>query len=554
MKFKTVIAALLAAALSYGQALAAATLLPNGMQCFQAQTGLNGMIGTTGTLVGGSGYVNGTYGGVPLTGGSGSGATANITVSGNVVSAITVLNPGVMFVVGDVLSAAAASIGGSGSGFSIPIASTSINSSLAGGSVAFYYPNTSNFKSTWFNADQAATHQNTNPVGLDQNGCAVIYGTGLYRQVVKDSLGNTVWDQPTADVSANNSTFWAGISGGTPNAITVVDPGFNGTDGSIINFTALSTNTGSATLNPSSYGAISILKDTTGGPTSLIGGEIVQTNPISVIYRASDSAFHLLNTVIPSASGATAPLCGAVGLRITNNAGTPVSKIDLTAIQAVVLTPTGNVINRNSVSVTINMTVNGANGLDTGAVALNTIYNVWLIDNGAASAGLASLSSTAPTMPSGYTYKCRLGTAVTKGANTQLQTFLQLGNVFQYIGGVQPTLALGPVGANCGTAAPTYVATLYTATGNIMAPTAIVANLLMDNAYNGASGTNMLAAPNGSYTGLNGAGPIPLALRSTSSVGMFNSWLIEGTSFYFCADGGGGFLGLVGWRDSVNAN
>src|ERR1700685_2373986 len=124
MKLKSVIAALFAAALSCSQAFGQATLLPPGEMCLSATPGLNGMVGLLGTITGGSGYVSNTYGGVSLTGGSGSGATANITVSGGIVTQVTVLNPGVQYGVGDVLSAAAATIGGTGSGFSVPVSST----------------------------------------------------------------------------------------------------------------------------------------------------------------------------------------------------------------------------------------------------------------------------------------------------------------------------------------------------------------------------------------------------------------------------------------------
>lgn len=66
----------------------------------------------------GSAYTNGTYYGVRLTGGTGSGAQANITVAGNVVTTVTVTGTGGNgYAVGDVLSAAASSIGGTGSGF-----------------------------------------------------------------------------------------------------------------------------------------------------------------------------------------------------------------------------------------------------------------------------------------------------------------------------------------------------------------------------------------------------------------------------------------------------
>lgn len=62
-------------------------------------------------------YVNGTYENVPLTGGSGTGATAHITVSGRQVTAVDIVDPGVDYVIGDILSADAANLGGMGSGF-----------------------------------------------------------------------------------------------------------------------------------------------------------------------------------------------------------------------------------------------------------------------------------------------------------------------------------------------------------------------------------------------------------------------------------------------------
>lgn len=74
-----------------------------------------------GTIVGGTGYVDATYLDVPLTGGRGSGATANITVSGNAVTELTIVNPGKNYVITDVLSASNANLGGVGSGFTYTI-------------------------------------------------------------------------------------------------------------------------------------------------------------------------------------------------------------------------------------------------------------------------------------------------------------------------------------------------------------------------------------------------------------------------------------------------
>ena len=83
---------------------------------------VQGEIATFGTITAGSAYTPGTYSDVSLTGGSGSGATATVVVnSTGQVSTVTLTNGGQFYVVGNVLSAAASSIGGTGAGFSIPV-------------------------------------------------------------------------------------------------------------------------------------------------------------------------------------------------------------------------------------------------------------------------------------------------------------------------------------------------------------------------------------------------------------------------------------------------
>jgi hypothetical protein len=84
-------------------------------------------IASLGAVIPGSGYANGTYFNVPLTGGSdGQGATAKIVVSGNAVTSVTLANPGVFYAVGDILSADASDIGGTISApFSVPVVAVS---------------------------------------------------------------------------------------------------------------------------------------------------------------------------------------------------------------------------------------------------------------------------------------------------------------------------------------------------------------------------------------------------------------------------------------------
>ena len=378
------------------QAYAAATLLPNGEQCFAAVSPTSGgasgtgtgFIGLLGTITGGSGGTTGTYGGVPLTGGHGTNATANITVSGGAVTAVAIVNPGVQFIVGDVLSASSANIGNV-SGFSVPISSVSINQSLAGGTVAFYVPNTNTYKQTWFNADQAATHQNTNPVTLDANGCAIIYGIGSYRQILQDSLGNIVWDQITTDTSANNNTFWAGLASGTPNVITVTDPGFNGTDGSVIQFIPLYINTGATTLNPSGYGAYPIVKDTATGAVALTGGEFVANSPsnvVSVVFSASQQNFHILNLLSATSTAPTSTVPtpqGYLNLVGINNGG-PYQNADVVGATTVYYTPaTGNQVPVwNGSSFSVLTTAELPLTLNSSKQSSNNIYDVCVFNSG----------------------------------------------------------------------------------------------------------------------------------------------------------------------------
>lgn len=61
--------------------------------------------------------------------------------------------------------------------------------------------------------------------------------------------------------------------------------------------------------------------------------------------------------------------------------------------------------------ITVNITVSGAGGLDTGSEASATWYYLWLIGKtDGTNSAIWSTSSSAPTMPSGYTLKRRIAT------------------------------------------------------------------------------------------------------------------------------------------------
>lgn len=94
---------------------------------------------------------------------------------------------------------------------------------LTSGTVDFYIPGTTNRKTTWQNAEQ--TILNTNPVVLDAAGRAIIYGSGSYRQVVKDRSNNIIWDQITS--STGSSGGGGGGSDGNPVGSVLIWSGFN---------------------------------------------------------------------------------------------------------------------------------------------------------------------------------------------------------------------------------------------------------------------------------------------------------------------------------------
>jgi hypothetical protein len=90
-----------------------------------------GPIGGLSINAGGAGYGSGTFSNVPLTGGSGTGAVAQINVSSlGIVVGATITSPGVNYLPTDVLSASNANLGGTGSGLLLGVTQT-----------AYYAPN-----------------------------------------------------------------------------------------------------------------------------------------------------------------------------------------------------------------------------------------------------------------------------------------------------------------------------------------------------------------------------------------------------------------------------
>lgn len=474
----------------------------------------------------------------------------------------------------------------------LPLAETQFNDALgipiAGGSVYFYMPNTTTPKDTYQDANQVVA--NSNPVILDSAGRAIIFGSGAYRQVVRDALGNLIWDQTTSE-SVVGQTSFGGTSTGSANAQIVSAGTFSGADGSVINFTAGFTNSGAITIQVGPAGApISVLKNGPTGPVNLASGDIAAGNIYSISYSVSLGTFQLLQSIPPVITiasqaqaeagsdnttimtplranqaiqvlGTPAPavkvsgwplrynLAGALPEYVHPLVAGNLSGLVVTVNSAVAVTVTASL----GLSVSASLTTSGANGLDTGTEANSTWYHVWVIWNGSTAAALLSLSATSPTMPSGYVNKVRVG-AIRNDASGNLWRTIQYGRRAQVKTGTNPTTPPAIITGGSGNVfTPVWTAL---AVGNFVPSTAGIIWGTLN--YAQSDGTGAQLAPNNSYGSAStttnsfpiGAGNSGVTGSNIYTKGQF-SFVLESTNIYYASNNGGAGVFLEGWEDNL---
>lgn len=387
---------------------------------------------------------------------------------------------------------------------------------LASGSVFFYIPTTTTFKDTW--QDPARAVLNTNPVLLDSSGEAVIFGDGDYRQVVLDVFGNTIWDE----VTSQYITVGGDLSGQLPNP--QVNSGF-------------------------------VEEEIQDAP---IKGSIVDADRIAGLDSASANALTswtwvtiktaLQTFLTPIFSALFAPIsapgAGFSKLKVQTISSTSVT---VTADIATLFTAAGAAFGLRGINASASLAASGAGGLDTGAEAASTWYNVFVIYNPATltTAVLLSLSSTSPVMPVGFTYKIRVG-AIRNDGSSNLWRTLQVERKAQIVIGTNPTtlpiIASGNVGS---TTVPTWVAQ---ATGNFVPPTASEITLVI-----GAT-DNVIVAPNGSYGNLASiVNPPPFAFDydSAAKTNPFGTIILETSDIYYAGNSANSVVFCLGWVDNL---
>ncbi len=197
-------------------------------------------------------------------------------------------------------------------------------------------------------------------------------------------------------------------------------------EGKAIRLKVPNANTGACTVAVTIGGAVLTAKNLYKNfNQALVANDLRQNQTIDICYEATTDAFQLQSQLGNPATD-SAPLASTRNLVAQNNATAPDSKVDVTADEVVLRNSAGLNYSAQSVNVTIDMgaTAGNPNALDTGAEAASTWYYVWLIYNGTAVAGLFSASSSAPTLPTGYTYKALVG-AVRNQSTSNFLKFVQ---------------------------------------------------------------------------------------------------------------------------------
>lgn len=194
----------------------------------------------------------------------------------------------------------------------------------------------------------------------------------------------------------------------------------------------------------------------------------------------------------------------------------------------------GNKQTIGSVSGSIDMATAGAGGLDTGVVAASTWYNAFVIAKADGSKALmASLSATAPNLPSGYTKWARIGSFRTDAtANKFPLGFRQYGRRVRYsvVGGSNvPTLPSMASGTSVPFWTPVAISAFVPPNASSIALSLVCGNIA------GASQW-FAAAPSNNYpTTYPYSTPVGFGSSNTNGIGICLSaeFNIEGPNIYW---------------------
>jgi hypothetical protein len=219
------------------------------------------------------------------------------------------------------------------------------------------------------------------------------------------------------------------------------------------------------------------------------------------------------------------------------------SAVVITADELIVKNGSNQYQTLRNVNVVPTFAAAGANGLDAGAAnsqTASTWYYLWVIWNGVTTAGLLSLSATAPALPAGYTHKARIGSVRTDSTvNKYPRPFVQAGNQVRYRVVAGSSVTGNGIEVMSGTF-PKWTAIGVSA---FVPPTAVAIVGAVYNVYN----FDVAVAPNNAWD--RGAACVYTPSGYGSYIQQFKM-LLESTNIYGYLQSGG-FIYCQGWEDNL---
>ena len=367
-----------------------------------------------------------------------------------------------------------------------------------------------------------------------------------------DTMFNVVGQQgalPCTGTGTNAISLTPGTNNYVPAAYT---------NGQLATFEAGATSTGAMTMQLAGLGFVNLYNAS--GNQANAGDVTINVNYLVAYFSNLNSGaggFQILNSQTNSGASITQPTQGSFKNLVLTVAGN--TTMTPTADEIILQNASGGTVRVSSYAPAATSTATvGANGLDSGTVAINTWYAWYAIYDAATAtaAGLFSTSFTSPTLPSGYTYYALLGAFLTDGSGN-LYRILQKGRRGQYVIGTNPansaavTIAHGTAGTYS-TTSPTLAAVSVAGLVPPIAATSYLGN--NTNYAAGALGAVVVApttAWGGSNNGPNGSNgntyPIAVAPSGSVSYSYAVEIMLETTSVAWTSNGPGSAISVTGW-------
>ncbi|MDR3392426.1 MAG: hypothetical protein P4L77_11915 [Sulfuriferula sp.] len=243
--------------------------------------------------------------------------------------------------------------------------------------------------------------------------------------------------------------------------------------------------------------------------------------------------------------------------------------VSVTALEMTLKDGNGHVVVISNVNLSANtkpagQAGTGAGSLDTGNFASNTWYALYVAYSStlAEATAILSLNSTAPALPSGYTFYTRVAWVRTDGtANAYPLSFTQKGAQARYDvrpGSNVPALPIIASGAAGDCTIPTWVGLPWAA---FAPPTTTDLRLLTGS--NGGSCTVMVA-PNANFGAWNSTTNLPPIMHSNVGSYLFtdDDVTVESPDVYWASNAGAqpptpgtagnyGIVAVMGWTDNI---